>query len=217
LHLSLSSSGQSSLSQQVEQTAPQRFSGQVKSHAPATQIAVPVAGAVHAMLHALQCRGFVLRFVSQPFALLPSQSPKPSAHAPVYVHALVAQLIVPTTLATAVAQFVPHAPQFAVAVVRSTSQPFVRLSLSQSPKPLSHDPLQLPPLHVGEAMCELEHAMLQPPQWLACVFVLISQPFDRLLPSQSAKSASQEAPSQLPPLHASEMLLAEHAMLQPPH
>ncbi len=90
----------------------------------------PVAfGGAQPVPHAKQFAADVLRFTSQPFAWLPSQSPKPalqlpSAHAP------------PTQLADPFAklQAVPQVPQLATSPRRPVSQP-VCASRSQSPKP----------------------------------------------------------------------------------
>jgi hypothetical protein len=60
----------------------------------------------HARPHIPQLLAVVARFVSQPFAAFPSQSPKPAAH--VYVHAPRAQL---AELFARGAHATPHAPQ----------------------------------------------------------------------------------------------------------
>src|SRR6185295_18722778 len=97
-----------------------------------------------------------------------------------------------------------------------TSQPFVRLSPSQSAKPATQVPSQLPEPQVRVAMPVLEQDWLQPPQWPGSVFVLRSQPVVCLLASQSAKPAAQ-VPLQIPLPHDTvAMLLAEHTRPQRP-
>lgn len=51
-------------------------------HVPPEQVGENPPGAVHALEHEPQRFTFVLRFVSQPLAALPSQLPKPVEHAP---------------------------------------------------------------------------------------------------------------------------------------
>jgi hypothetical protein len=73
----------------------------------------------------------VLRFVSQPFATLPSQLPnpveQPMAHVPPEHDGV----------PFAAEQGAPHAPQFAVLEFRLVSQPFAALP-SQLPNPALH-------------------------------------------------------------------------------
>jgi hypothetical protein len=101
----------------------------LQSANPALQ-AMPQAPFVHdavpwlplqAWPHAPQFDRFVDVAVSQPFATLPSQSPKPAAHA--IEHLPEAQLGVPFVALHAA----PHAPQLATDDEVSVSQPFERL------------------------------------------------------------------------------------------
>jgi hypothetical protein len=142
--------------------------------------------------HTPQFAVVVLRFVSQPLALFPSQSPNPALQL-VYVHAPVPLHAAPEALATVVAQLVPHTPQFAVVVFRFVSQPLA-LFPSQSPNPALqlvyvHAPV---PLHAAPEALATVVAQLVPhePQFAALVFVLVSQPL-ALLPSQSPNPAVQ--------------------------
>ncbi len=84
----------------------------------------------------------------------------------------------------------PQPPQLPVLVPVLISQPSVFLLLLQSAKPALQVPLHTPPLQVGEAMPLLEQTAPQPPQLLALVVVLTSQPLTGEL-SQSAKFAAQ--------------------------
>jgi hypothetical protein len=78
-------------------------------HAPPEQLGVPFA-TVHAFPHMPQCDVLVLVLVSQPFASIPSQLPKPVLHIEI-VHVT------------------PHAPQFVV-VRMLVSQPDIVASQS---------------------------------------------------------------------------------------
>lgn len=120
--------------------------------------------------------------VSQPFTALPSQLPKPALQTG--VHTLETQLVVPWVFW----QFVPHVPQFAVVLVRFTSQP-VDAKPSQLPKPALQAIEQVPLPHEGVPFVLL-HAWPQPPQWAVDVFVFVSQPFTAL-PSQLPNPALQ--------------------------
>src|SRR5437762_3128532 len=65
-------------------------------------------------------------------------------------------------------------------------------------------------------MLLLEHTLAQPPQLLASLMVLISQPSASLLLLQSAKPVLQ-APLHTPAAQVGvEMLLLEHTLAQPP-
>jgi hypothetical protein len=92
---------------------------------PAAQLAVPWL-VLHAVVHAPQCVGSVFRFVSQPFATLPSQFEYPALH--VMVHVPLVHPAVPLVeLHT-----LPHDPQLATLVLVFTSHP-VSASPSQLP------------------------------------------------------------------------------------
>jgi hypothetical protein len=74
----------------------------------------------------------------------------------------------------------------------------------------------LPAVQWVVVMPLLEHTLVQPPQLAGSVLVLISQPFERLLVSQSAKPVVQVAPSHEPPEQAAAMFCVEQAWLQAP-
>src|SRR4051794_102557 len=95
-------------------------------HAPATQAAVPLAGAAHAMLQAPQFFTSFSSFASQPVLSLFSQPPKPTSQPPT-PH--VPPLQAAAALAGA-AQALPQALQFFTSVLRFDSQPLPAL-LSQ--------------------------------------------------------------------------------------
>ena len=125
--------------------------------------------------------------ISQPSVfLLLLQSAKPELHAP--LQTLAAHegeaMFVPE-------QTDPQLPQLLALFVVLISQPSVFLLPLQSAKPALQVPVQTPAVQVGEAMPLLEQTVPQPPQLLALVAVLISQPLARLL-SQSAKLAAHE-------------------------
>jgi len=88
-------------------------------------------------------------------------------------------------IAFGMVQEMPQAPQFRVSFVTFTSHPFERRLPSQSANPDSQAPTQTPSPQMGVGMWALGQAPPQPPQCLASVLVLTSQP---LLgsPSQSA-------------------------------
>ena len=94
-------------------------------------------------------------------------------------HALAVQVSPPP-------QTLPQLPQLLELLVVFSSQPSIFLLLLQSPKPALQAPVHTLAVQVGEAMLLLEQTAPQPPQLLALVAVLISQPLARLL-SQSAK------------------------------
>ena len=84
--------------------------------------------------HRMQWLTDVLRFVSQPFSAMPSQSPKPLAQAPRPQRPLVQ-----VAAALGNVQRLPHAPQLSVLVAVCVSQPLVLL-LSQFAKVPVHAP-----------------------------------------------------------------------------
>jgi hypothetical protein len=156
--------------------------------------------------------GLPSRVTSQPLEFMPSQLPKPGTQ--------VMPQLLPTHTGTeccGVGQTLPHVPQWVAEVVVSVSQPFALL-LSQLPKPVLHAPMvQAEPTQgVAAALARAGQALLQAPQLLALLVVLISQPLVRLLASQSAKPTLQ-VPVQLPPEQAATMLLLEQVLpVQPP-
>jgi hypothetical protein len=76
---------------------------------------------LHAVPHPPQFAGLVVTLVSQPFAALPSQLPKPELH--VGTHALAVQVVLPFGLLQGLAQ----APQLLMSLVVFVSQPFEAL------------------------------------------------------------------------------------------
>src|SRR5262245_33633238 len=87
-------------------------------------------------------------------------------------------------------------PQLFGSVARPVSQPSVRLSPLQSPKPLAQEPLQVPAVQLGVTWFEL-HEAPQLPQLLESADTLVSQPSARLSALQSPKPLAHE-PSQVP-------------------
>ncbi len=141
----------------------------------------------------------VLRFVSQPLAAMPSQSPKPALQAnPTQAPATQAG----EAFAKVPLQARPHAPQWVLLVCRLTQAP------PQSVWPVGHTQVpveQEPPVQVRP----------QAPQFNAVV-VLVSQPL-AMLPSQSAKPVLQAIPHR-PLVHPGRPLgkVPEHERPQPP-
>jgi len=107
--------------------------------------------------------------VSQPFAAMASQFPKPELHVP-STQLPVAQL----ELALARVQAMPHEPQLA-AVVSGASQPFAAF-VSQLPNPELHMPSTQLPVAQLEVAFERVQGVPQVPQ-LAAVVSGASQPF----------------------------------------
>jgi hypothetical protein len=139
-------------------------------------------GALHAVPQAPQLPTLVAVFVSQPFVGFPSQSRKVPLHTGVHVPPT--QLVVPLGFV----QPMPQTPQLLALVLVLVSQPFAGL-LSQLPKPALQTGAQAPPEQLVVPLA-LVHGWPQPPQLLALVLVLASQPFDGLL-SQLANPALQ--------------------------
>lgn len=112
----------------------------------------------------------------------------------------------------AAAQLLPQPPQCAFVLVVLVSQPLVSV-----PSQLPHPELQLMPqaleVQVGVPFVEL-HALLQPPQCVGFVAVLISQPFDALL-SQLPKPALHVMPH-TPLLHVLVPLVELHTLPHEP-
>jgi hypothetical protein len=85
-------------------------------------------------------------------------------------------------------QTFPHAPQWAVLLVVSVSQPLTALP-SQSPRPLAHESEHRPALHAATPPSPAgTQVLLHRPQWVALVLRFTSQPLVAL-PSQSPKPA----------------------------
>jgi hypothetical protein len=158
-----------------------------RTQAPAVQLA-PAFANVQVVPHAPQLVTVAFRFVSQPFAPLPSQSPQPALQ--LGTHAPVVQAVVPC----AFAQAFPQDPQLATVLFRFVSQPSDARPL-QLPKPTLQAPsVHTPAGHVSAAFAR-SHTAPQPPQSVS-VAVLFSQPL-AAMPSQLAKPALQTG-TQLP-------------------
>ncbi len=95
---------------------------------------------------------------SQPFAGIPSQSPKPTAHVAT-LHAPAAQYGV----ASGRLQAAPHALQLPTEVSVLVSQPFAG-TLSQSPNPARHRDAHVPRLQYADAFVGAAHVLPQMPQ-----------------------------------------------------
>lgn len=150
----------------------------------------------------------VVRSVSQPFAALPSQFPKPVLHDPSW-HTL------PKHVAPAFvnAHTWPQVAQFCVLEVRLTSQPSEASPL-QLPKPVVHTMPHAPAEHDGVPFA-LEHAAPHAPQFamLDCVFV--SQPFAALA-SQFPKPTEHDTSWHDPVAQEALPLNVVHAWPHPP-
>jgi hypothetical protein len=170
------------------------------AHIPALQDALPLAKE-HALPHIPQCV-VLLSEVSQPLAMLPSQSPKPLLH--VYRQPLIAQLTVALGRA---AHALPQAPQLDRSDVRLTHA--IPQRVSPLMQPLTHVPLVV--LQMGVAP---EHARPHAPQFIA-VLSDVSQPL-AMLPSQLAKSALHDPMRQAPPAHAAVPLAIAQALPHAP-
>jgi hypothetical protein len=112
-------------------------------------------------------------------------------------------------------QTLPHDPQLVALVLVSTSQPFVRLFMSQSAKPAAHAPSHTPPPQVTVGMLLPEQGVPHAPQFDALVAVSISQPSDCLFMLQSANPLLH-APSQTPAVHVTVAMLAEEQIVPHP-
>jgi hypothetical protein len=145
------------------------------THALETHVTEPPAGAVHARPHAPQCVALVTVLVSQPFAAIPSQSPKPTLQR--CEHTLVAHVAVwfgPATHAR------PQAPQCAIAVRVSVSQPFAAMA-SQLPKPIAQVIPQADIAQDGVAFGAVAHARPHAPQFAALVVVSTHTPLHAIV------------------------------------
>jgi hypothetical protein len=175
-------------------------------HVPEEQLAVALAGP-HALPHAPQSVS-VFRLVSHPSDAVPLQFPQPASHAPSW-HAPPKQAGAPCAKLHTVAQV----PQCCTFVVRFVSQPLIAL-LSQFPYPVSQAIAQVPLPHEPLPLM-LPHAIPHAPQWLALVFVLVSQPLAVLL-SQSPHPAEQAPNLQEPVSHVAVALGKEHGVPHAP-
>jgi hypothetical protein len=136
----------------------------VYEHTPAEHTGEALAAAGHVFMQRPQCTVLVLRLVSQPFAALPSQSPKPGLHeSPQRPAAHEGAALAPE------GQTMPHVPQLAALVARSTQLDPQRVS---EPQPLTQRPMA--ESHTGFAPV---HATPQAPQFIA-LSSEASQPLD---------------------------------------
>ena len=119
-----------------------------------------------------QLSALLVVFNSQPSPTVPLQFAAPESQVEME-QAIPLQVAVATDVR--LSQSVPQPPQLALSLFKSYWQPLVRLSLAQFEYPAKHVPLHWPPLQLA-VMWFVEHAMLQPPQWLAFVLPLSSQP-----------------------------------------
>jgi hypothetical protein len=125
-------------------------------------------GTLHTVPQAPQWFVSDCRFVSQPFAGLPSQSPKPG------LHAIVQEPPLHDGVPLVALQGLPQAPQLAALVARFVSHPFIGL-LSQSPNVPEQDEMtQEPVLQAAVAFGRL-HAPPHTPQFII-VSRLVSHP-----------------------------------------
>ena len=140
----------------------------MRTHTPPAHVGVPLV-LLHARPHAPQFVAEVASVVSQ--LPLPSQSAEPGM-----------QMLRPHMPMTQVAarpvmlgQTVPHMRQLVVSVLRLVSQPLLG-SRSQSPKPGVHGPMvHAPATQLAVALAKRQR-LLQAPQLLGSVLVLVSQP-----------------------------------------
>jgi hypothetical protein len=181
--------------------------GQAGVHVLATQDVVPPAGGTHTLpqLPQLLLSVVVARQVPPQFCCPAGQA---GTHAPA------TQVTEPPTGAV---QGMLQPPQWATVLVVLTSQPSPTVPL-QLAKPELHVPIVQAELTQGvaAALARAGQTVPHPPQWLALLVVLTSQPSVRLSALQSAKPEAQ-APVQRPPAQVAVTLLVEQAMPQPPH
>jgi hypothetical protein len=137
---------------------------------PVLHVAVALAGAVHARPHIPQFATAVPRFVSQPFAGLPSQSPEPMLQR----NEQTAALHVGVAFMRA-GHAMPQPPQCAAFVRTFASQPLPAMR-SQSSNPASHTNPQRDIAQVGVEAATSGHAVLHAPQCAGDVAVLTQLP-----------------------------------------
>jgi hypothetical protein len=111
-------------------------------------------------------------------------------------------------------QIAPHAPQFEFDARVSISQPSSGRTL-QLPKPALHVTEHAPAAHTGPALGRDGQTVPQPPQLLADVRVLTSQP-SAALPLQSAKPSLHTTPHAPSPHDAVALARVGHAAPQAP-
>ena len=108
-------------------------------------------------------------------------------------------------------QATPQPPQFAVLVLRLTSQPLPGRR-SQSAKPVLQVNPHAPARHCAVALAGAGQALLHAPQWATAVWLSVSQPLVRL-PSQLPKPVLQRSMAQVPASH--EGVARGNAQLRP--
>jgi hypothetical protein len=190
----------SPISVQSSEQSPSAFAPAVQ-HSPDVHAGVPPPP--HTVEQLPQWAGSVFRFTSQPLLrALPSQLPKPELQA--MPHTPEVQLAVPF----AALHGVPHPPQWLTLVLKLASQPLVRASPSQLPKPDVQVMPQAPPEQVAVPLVELQPPP-QLPQFATLVLVLTSQPLVRALLSQLPKPELQVI-AQFPPLQVAVPLAELH-------
>ena len=130
----------------------------MKPHAPAVHIAATTfkAETEQSVAHVPQCLMFVMRSLSQPSFLSPSQSTKPVAHA-VYVQVAPAH-VAPEAFFTETLQLLPQLPQWSGSATTSMSQPVS--PLVQWAKPGSQLHPQVAPMHEGVPCDVLVHCVM---------------------------------------------------------
>ena len=170
-------------------------------HDPALHAAV-VCGSEQTLPHALQFPALVLRFTSQPFAALPSQSAKPALHTRPQVP--VVHVAVPLF---GVGQAWSQVPQ-----LLTSACTLVQISdVAQNVVPVGHELTQVP----LEQCVPAAQPMPQPPQ-LVLVPRVVSQPL-AAAPSQFAKPVLHAPTAHAPAVHASVPLGMLHAVVHAPH
>jgi hypothetical protein len=156
-------------------------------HIPPAQPLAATLVSAHTAPHALQLAGSMA--VLAQYADGPS--PQVRSGAPHTVPQTLAEQTVPA------AQAIPHPPQLALSLRRSTSQPLAALP-SQSRKPRAQVATAQAPAAQVEVALGSAQVRPQAPQLVTLVWVSSSQPLAGL-PSQSAKPAAQRTTVQTPP------------------
>jgi hypothetical protein len=142
---------------------------------------------------------------------VPSQLAKPVLQ--VLLHC---ELVHETTFTLVVEQAILQPPQLKPSLPVSTLHPLAAMVLSQLAKPVAHVVLHVLPTQVTLVTLVVEHGVLQAPQCITSLVVLISQPSVSLLLLQSAKPATQLPLQALAAQVTVAMLFGEQALVQPP-
>ncbi len=174
-------------------------------HMPLMHDGVPLF-VLHAAPQLPQFVALVFRFVSHPFAAIPSLSPNPALHM-----AIVQLPFEHAGVALANMQMVPQAPQLFTFVLMFVSQPSAATRLQSANGGAQASTLQLPMTHLVDEFGS-EQALSHVPQFCGSVWVLISHP------SLSTLLQSENPDSQLPTAHeparqTSSELAKTHALL----